>query len=423
MESKVNGGKPKDLASYRVDVSARTAGTVTPNKGGYKIADTSTTARAGDIYRAETGTAALIGVELMIIEANANDFTIASKIAPTASDTFYILRPITPRYDSTGASQATIDTTGLATSAKQDTQITSLQLLDDAVSTTGFAVPAKGFQATGTDGTNARALKTDSNGELQIDVLSSALPSGASTLAEQQTQSTSLAAIKTAVEILDDWDELDRAKVNPIVGQAGVQGGSGNVSASTQRVVLATDVALPAGTNNIGDVDVLSLPSIPAGTNNIGDVDVLSLPSIPAGSNNIGDVDVLTLPAIPAGTNTIGYVLAAPPSDSTNATTRSSSIALEASRVIKASSGRLQCITVTTNKASDQYLQIFNSTTVPADGTAPIYVYKLPADSTIVIDVSPIGVYFSTGISVSNSTTLATKTIGSADCYFTVEYV
>jgi hypothetical protein len=55
---------------------------------------------------------------------------------------------------------------------------------------------------------------------------------------------------------------------------------------------------LPAGTNNIGDVDVLSLPALPAGTNNIGDVDVLSLPAIPAGTNNIGDVDVLTLPGV-----------------------------------------------------------------------------------------------------------------------------
>lgn len=66
--------------------------------------------------------------------------------------------------------------------------------------------------------------------------------------------------------------------------------------------------ALPAGTNNIGDVDVLSLPALPAGTNNIGDVDVLSLPALPAGTNNIGDIDVLSLPAIPAGTNNIGDV-------------------------------------------------------------------------------------------------------------------
>lgn len=56
--------------------------------------------------------------------------------------------------------------------------------------------------------------------------------------------------------------------------------------------VSSFTTALPAGTNNIGDVDVLSLPSLPAGTNNIGDVDVLSLPSLPAGANNIGDVGI-----------------------------------------------------------------------------------------------------------------------------------
>lgn len=68
------------------------------------------------------------------------------------------------------------------------------------------------------------------------------------------------------------------------------------VSGTGVSATVTVSVALPAGTNNIGDVDVLSLPSIPAGTNNIGDVDVLTLPSLPAGTNNIGDVDVLTLP-------------------------------------------------------------------------------------------------------------------------------
>lgn len=70
----------------------------------------------------------------------------------------------------------------------------------------------------------------------------------------------------------------------------------------------AVKVIIQAGTNNIGDVDVLTLPSLPAGSNNIGDVDVLSLPALPAGSNNIGDVDVLTLPALVAGDNVIGRV-------------------------------------------------------------------------------------------------------------------
>ena len=74
------------------------------------------------------------------------------------------------------------------------------------------------------------------------------------------------------------------------------------------NVDVVTLPALPAGTNNIGDVDVLTLPSLPAGANNIGDVGVVSLPALPAGTNNIGDVDVLTLPSLPAGTNNIGDV-------------------------------------------------------------------------------------------------------------------
>lgn len=49
--------------------------------------------------------------------------------------------------------------------------------------------------------------------------------------------------IIASLAVLDDWDESDRAKVNPIAGQAGVQGGAGNVTALTQRVVLATDQA------------------------------------------------------------------------------------------------------------------------------------------------------------------------------------
>lgn len=67
---------------------------------------------------------------------------------------------------------------------------------------------------------------------------------------------------------------------------------------ATNTGKVAIQSALPAGTNNIGDVDVLTLPALPAGTNNIGDVDVLTLPALPAGTNNIGDVDIATVPVV-----------------------------------------------------------------------------------------------------------------------------
>lgn len=50
--------------------------------------------------------------------------------------------------------------------------LTSLQLIDDAIATTASAITTKGMAVSGTDGTNARVLKTDTSGELQIDVLS-----------------------------------------------------------------------------------------------------------------------------------------------------------------------------------------------------------------------------------------------------------
>lgn len=61
----------------------------------------------------------------------------------------------------------------------------------------------------------------------------------------------------TSLQIMDDWDESDRAKVNPVVGQAGVEAGSGVDTVKTQRVSLATDIPLPSGTNNIGSVDII----------------------------------------------------------------------------------------------------------------------------------------------------------------------
>jgi len=87
----------------------------------------------------------------------------------------------------------------------------------------------------------------------------------------------------TALEIMDDWDETNRCAVNPISGQVGVQGGSGTVSALTQRVVLATDVALPAGTNAIGKL-------APNSGVDIGDVDVTSI--VPGtGATNLGKAE------------------------------------------------------------------------------------------------------------------------------------
>jgi hypothetical protein len=61
------------------------------------------------------------------------------------------------------------------------------------------------------------------------------------TLASDDPGVASLALIAASASVLDDWDESDRAKVNPIVGQAGVAGGAGAVGATVQRVTFCSD--------------------------------------------------------------------------------------------------------------------------------------------------------------------------------------
>lgn len=64
------------------------------------------------------------------------------------------------------------DPTGTTTQPVLDTnsaaQLTALQLIDDPVATLGAASPAKGMLAAGHDGTNARAISTQTNGHVNI---------------------------------------------------------------------------------------------------------------------------------------------------------------------------------------------------------------------------------------------------------------
>jgi len=75
----------------------------------------------------------------------------------------------------------------------------------------------------------------------------------------------------------------------------GAAGATNDTSAAAPLPVSAVQ----SGTWNIGAI----ASALPSGANNIGDVDVLTLPALVAGTANIGDVDVLTVPADPFGVN------------------------------------------------------------------------------------------------------------------------
>lgn len=100
------------------------------------------------------------------------------------------------------------------------------------------------------------------------------------------------------------------------------------------------------------------------------------------------------------------------------ATSLVSSTAYQASRVLKASPGTLISLSGY-NSGPTQWIQIFNSATVPADAAVPIKILYVPTMDNFSTDIPGTGLPCTTGISVSNSSTGPTKTIGSADCFFT----
>ena len=126
------------------------------------------------------------------------------------------------------------------------------------------------------------AIALDADGAMQVsDGGNSLTVDGTITADLSATDNAVLDQIATAVEVIDDWDETNRAAVNLIASQVGISAGSGTVAANSPRVVLATDVALPAGTNaigklsanngiDIGSVNILTQPARDRLTDNVG---------------------------------------------------------------------------------------------------------------------------------------------------------
>ncbi len=262
-----------------------------------------------------------------------------------------------------------LDTTGLATSAKQDTANASLASIDTklsapvAVSDNGGSLTVDGtisvsnfpasqpvtgtfWQATqpvsGTVAVTGAYQATQS-----VSAASLPLPTGASTSDLQGTGNTSLGSIDTKTPALGQalaaasvpvvltaaqlttltplstvavtgplTDAQLRATAVPINDNGGSLTVDGSVSVSnfpaTQAVsgtvsanaTLAAETTKVIGTVNIAAAQTVGVTGtfwqatqpisgtvtagLSAGTNNIGDVDVLSLPALPAGSNAIG---------------------------------------------------------------------------------------------------------------------------------------
>lgn len=143
--------------------------------------------------------------------------------------------------------------------------LTALQLIDDTVATTASAVPTKGLAISGTDGTNARVIKTDTSGELQVDVLTMPTVTVTATNLDVQSGGADLAtsaqgaAIQTAVEIIDNAIAGSEMQVDVVAALPAGTNAIGKLAANSG--VDIGDVTLTAGTAAIGtllppDIDV-----------------------------------------------------------------------------------------------------------------------------------------------------------------------
>jgi hypothetical protein len=208
--------------------------------------------------------------------------------------------------------------TGFATSAKQDTLIGHVDGVETLLGTIDADTSALAGAVAGT--------------EVQVDVVSSALPTGASTAAKQPalgtagTASTDVISVQGIASMTPLVVDLGANNDVTVTGSVTADLGANNDVTVTGTVDLgATDNAVLDAIAADGDAIQTVLGTIDGDTSTLAgavsgtemQVDVVG--ALPAGTNaigklaansgvDIGDVDVLSLPALPAGTNTIGKV-------------------------------------------------------------------------------------------------------------------
>lgn len=189
---------------------------------------------------------------------------------------------------------------GLVTEDNSAAIKTALELIDNAISGSEMqvdvvtdppllaATDSVAIYGSDDGGTTKRIIKTDAGGAIQVDMETSALALEAT-----------LQSVKTAVEVIDNFISGARGLVTEdnsaaiLAALAGTLTISGTVTANAGTNLNTSALALEATLQSVKTAVEL-LDNAIAGT----ELQVDIVAPLPAGANNIGDVDVLTIPGI-----------------------------------------------------------------------------------------------------------------------------
>jgi len=202
-------------------------------------------AKVGDVIRFTSG--ALSGQEVRVYSVTTNTITLAETLAaaPSAGDTGQFLRHKYPTVEPTGE----VKVSGV--------------FAEVATSPDGGALPAVLKVVGGYDGAAVQVLKTDAAGELQVDVLSSALPAGAATSAVQTNGSQKTQIVDGSGNVIGSTgNALDVNLKTPITVDVSLS--QANDSVAVFGNDGAANRALKTDSNGELQIDVLS-SALPAG--------------------------------------------------------------------------------------------------------------------------------------------------------------
>jgi hypothetical protein len=288
-----------------------------------------------------------------------------------------------------------------------------------------------------------------------VDVASSALPTGASTSAKQDTVIGHLDGVETLLGTIDtDTGGIATSAASidtktPALGQALAAASVPIVLTAAQITTLTPPAAITGygtsanQTTIIGHLDGVEglLTTIDADTGAImtavqtldnaisgNEMQVDVVAALPAGTNNIGDIDVLT---IAAGTNAIGNVGLV--GRTTGGMTIFRSIDIdESEEEVKATAGQVFSISAFNLTTAPLYLKFYNLTAAntTVGSSTPVLTFVVPgnadSDGAGFVWNNEIGFAFSTAISVAATTGIADADTGAPAanaCVVNIGYV